>query len=134
MITTTRRRVLRFLVNAATVGAAGTQRRVLATAPDQPRLSSDWRCGLETIGAAYVRQHYATGQDTRRNDTVTEALRRLGIRRATAATLLASGRGPHFSATVQADFARNNTTDVEGWVLSTTEVAVALVAWGEQRT
>ena len=64
---------------------------------------------------------------------MTEALRRLGITQPAAAALLASGGGARLSACVRDDFDRGHTTEVDGWVLSTTEVAVAVVAWGEHR-
>ena len=132
----TRRRVLMTLASAAVAGAAMAHRRLFEPAPAmRTRMASDWRRSLEAIGAAYVRQHGPQGGTARRarkTDTMTEALGRLGIPRPTAAALLASGRGPRFSACVRDDFACGRTTDVDGWVLSTTEVAVALVAWSEQ--
>jgi hypothetical protein len=131
----TRRRVLMTLAGAATVGAAMAQKRLLETAPAMPPwIAPDWRRSLEAIGAAYVRQNRRrSGMAGRhlRTDTMTEALRHLGIPQHTAATLLASRRSPRFSACVRDDFEHGRTTEVDGWVLSTTEVAVAVVAWGE---
>jgi hypothetical protein len=128
----TRRRVLMTLASAATVGATMAQRRLLETVPAiHTWMASDWRRSLEAIGAAYVHQRSGTAGRHRRMETMTEALGDLGIPQHTAATLLASRRGPRFSACVRDDFAHGRTTEVDGWVLSTTEVAVAVVAWGE---
>jgi hypothetical protein len=130
----TRRRVLMTFASAAIVGVGLAKWRLLETAPAiQRRNASDWRRSLEAIGAAYVghrRRHDETA-GLGRTDTMTEALRHLGITQHTAAALLASGGDPRLSVRVRDDFDRGHTTEVDGWLLSTTEVAVALVAWGE---
>jgi hypothetical protein len=132
----TRRRALMTLAAAATTGAGMAPHGLLETTPPvRGWIAAGWRRGLEGIAAAYLGQHGpqsgVTGSATRA-ETLTQALGQLGIPRQPAAALLASGRGPRLSAAIREDFDRGRTTEVDGWVLSATEVAVALVAWSER--
>ena len=131
-----RRRAMMKLAGALTVGAGLAQHRLLeTTAPMETWTAASWRQSLEAIAAAYVRQRgrpSGIAGSAARTETLTEGLGQLGIPPQTAAALLAAGRGPQLSACIREDFERGRTIEVEGWMLSATEVAVALVAWSEQ--
>ena len=71
------------------------------------------------------------GMAAARTEPMTDALDRLGVPRQTAATLAGLRPGSALFERVRDDFECGRTTEVDGWVLSTTEVAVAVVAWGE---
>jgi hypothetical protein len=129
-----RRRALMTLAGGASVGGGLAQHLLESTAPADTWTAASWRQSLEGIADAYVRQRSrlsAIAHSTGRTETLIEALGQLGIPRQTAAALLASGRSPQLSAHIRQDFERGRTTEVDGWVLSATEVAVALVAWSE---
>jgi hypothetical protein len=129
----TRRRVLAGLGGAAVAGVAVETRNSAAiVAADPVSTPSSWRASLVGIGDAYVRQQFESSDAVLRTDRVNHALARLGIERQAAVALLASGGGGPLRAAVRDDFDRGRTTHVGDWVLSVTEVAVAVAAWGEE--
>jgi len=126
----TRRRALMTLTAVTATAGIALHPLTEPTPPGRSWMAEGWRRGLEGIAAAYLRQHGVAGSATRA-ETLTVALGRLGVSKQSAAALLASGRGSRRSAVIREDFDCGRTIDVDGWVLSATEVAAAVVAWSE---